>query len=910
MPPQTTRRTFIKLTAAAAATTNLPQALADTPSIAILIDPALTNIQSIQWAASQLRQSLTAKSIPTTDTNPTLTIIVSLNNAALAKSFPNLPPITQPETIALIPGTDKAHNNSPAILVTGVDIRGLVYGILELTDRIRYTEDPVTALHLSAPVVETTPNKVRSVARAFLSEVEDKPWFYDRAFWTQYLDTLAFARFNRFNLALGFGYDFPRGVTGDYLHFPYPYLVDLPTYPNVRVGPPLQSGERQRNLETLQYIAAETARRGLDFQLGIWTHAYEWTDSPHSDHHILGLTPETHAPYCRDALAAILKACPQISGLTLRIHGESGIPEGSYPFWQTLFEAISGAGRTIEIDMHAKGLNQIMIDMALKTGMPVKASCKFWAEHQGLGYHQADIREAEYPRKGVTGTFAVSSGERNFTRYGYGDFYGQHQIELIYRVWPGTQRHLLSGDHVLAAGYGDAAHFCGAAGMEYCDPLTFKGREGSGHPGGRNSYADSALAAYHPDTSKFALTYFHWGHGLYGGGYGLELDFPNRVFSTIYGPCGPDLRMALAHSSRILPLITTAWLPSASNHSFWPELYTPISILPPTGRPLYTDSPAPHNVSAISPLDPQLFSSIDDHAKNIVAGKLDARYNPTEVAAWLEFLVDRSTQLLALARTKAGPRATSPDFRRVEEDILILNGLGLYYANLFRAALLYSIHEQTGDPNAGTESLAAYRKARDAWATMAKRASTIYTADISYGDIPIRRGHWADRLPAIDKDLSDLEEHYAASSTQQSSATKAIELATQKPAYNEVPFLRLNFTVRFTAPDTFQPGSPLTLHLTTVGPTTAILWYRHVNQAERWRSVPMQKTGPIKGQTYPAEFHPNPYTATIPANYTNSPYPLQYYFEFRTVTDATMYPMLHIDQAVQPYFACTAKSKS
>ncbi len=57
----------------------------------------------------------------------------------------------------------------------------------------------------------------------------------------------------------------------------------------------------------------------------------------------------------------------------MRIHGESGIPEGSYPFWQTLFDAIPAAGRRIEIDMHAKGLDQTMIDMAVKTGMPVKA---------------------------------------------------------------------------------------------------------------------------------------------------------------------------------------------------------------------------------------------------------------------------------------------------------------------------------------------------------------------------------------------------------------------------------------------------------------------------------------------------------------------------------------------------------
>ena len=30
------------------------------------------------------------------------------------------------------------------------------------------------------------------------------------------------------------------------------------------------------------------------------------------------------------------------------------------------------------------------------------------------------------------------------------------------------------------------------------------------------------------------------------------------------------------------------------NHEFWPEMFTPLSLLPITGRPLYGDSPAPH----------------------------------------------------------------------------------------------------------------------------------------------------------------------------------------------------------------------------------------------------------------------------------------------------------------------------
>ena len=63
--------------------------------------------------------------------------------------------------------------------------------------------------------------------------------------------------------------------------------------------------------------------------------------------------------------------------------------------------------------------------------------------------------------------------------------------------------------------------------------------------------------------------------------------------------------------------------------------------------------------------------------------------------------------------TKASPppapppdrKARTPEFRRAEEDILILNGLGAYYANLFRAALFYSIHQQTGDTAASAQLL-------------------------------------------------------------------------------------------------------------------------------------------------------------------------------------------------------------
>ena len=100
--------------------------------------------------------------------------------------------------------------------------------------------------------------------------------------------------------------------------------------------------------------------------------------------------------------ALLLKACPAISGVTFRIHGESGVEEGSYEFWKTVFDGVATCGRKVEIDMHAKGMDQTMIDVALATGLPVKISPKYWAEHMGMPYHQADIRELERPSRDAT----------------------------------------------------------------------------------------------------------------------------------------------------------------------------------------------------------------------------------------------------------------------------------------------------------------------------------------------------------------------------------------------------------------------------------------------------------------------------------------------------------------------------
>jgi hypothetical protein len=95
-----------------------------------------------------------------------------------------------------------------------------------------------------------------------------------------------------------------------------------------------------------------------------------------------------------------LDSVPEITGLRKRVHSESGIPAGRYDFWETVFSAIPKAGRKIDVDVHAQGTDERHIAIARSTGMPVSMAPKFWAEHMGMPYHQASIRDQEFQSRG------------------------------------------------------------------------------------------------------------------------------------------------------------------------------------------------------------------------------------------------------------------------------------------------------------------------------------------------------------------------------------------------------------------------------------------------------------------------------------------------------------------------------
>ena len=856
-------------------------------ALIVTVDDAVASSKPAIWAAGELERALTERGIQVEHRNQvpsggTSEVTIVAASAEGMRAF--LPAASVPaaaESFALLPG---GKGQERTIFACAGDARGLAYALTELADRVRYSSDPLLALRLPSPERNAPLNAVRAISRCFQSELEDKPWYHDRAFWDAYLSMLASQRFNRFALTFGLAYDFTRDVTDSYFHFAYPFLVAVPGHDVRATG--LSDEERERNLDILRYASDAAADRGLTFQLGLWTHAYQWTDSPHANYVITGLNAGNHAHYCRDALKTVLAACPSIGSVTLRIHGESGVADGSYDFWKTVFDGIVQCGRRVELNLHAKGIDQRLIDDALATGLPVTVSPKYWAEHQGLPYQQSSIRELEKPRDDVSGFFAISFGSRNFMRYSYGDLLTSGRRYGLYsRMWPGTQRVLLWGDPAATAAYGRSSQFCGEIGADLFEPLSFKGRRGSGVPGGRCSYADKSLNPRY-DYEKFLYTYRLWGRHLYAPD--ADPESWRRYLRSQFGTADASVETALANASRILPLITTAHAPSAANNNYWPEMYTNMPIVDTGKRSLYSDTPSPKVFGKASSFDPELFATVDDCADELLTGRPSGRYSAVHVAGWLDEMAASAES--SLAQAQSGTRNPgSAEFRRLTIDVRIQAGIGQFFAAKFRAGVLYGIFAASGDREALERALAQYRQARDAWAKFAAVAKDVYVSDVTYGPEERLRGHWLDRLPAIDDDIAEMEKKLAGGTQPNSKYSRervlaAMQAAVAKP---KSPTFRWSHA----APADFTPGEPVNLQLQIEAASPDVqIHYRHVDQAEEYKAEKMAS-------------HGSSYTFAVPVQYTQSPFDLQYFFAWNDQSgNAGLLPGLDPHRPRQPYY--------
>lgn len=583
-------------------------------------------------------------------------------------------------------------------VVSGGDLRGLMYGLLAAAEQIHNHGFLVAAT--GRPAVP-----IRGIRRFLHNRDLEEDWYYSREYWLEYLRMLARNRFNRLNLVFAH--------QTEYLAPPYPYWVEVKEFPEIRV-PGLKPEERARNLETLCYIAQTAADHGIDFTLGIWQHNVQRGMKPSVE----GLTRDNIGPYSYAALKQVLAACPAIRSVQVRTNAESGIPpEQQVEFFRDyVYRAVREAGRRVTLDLRGWLMSDGMLEAAIGAGVPLRLSSKFWAEHMGRPYPPAET----------------------FPNYSYLNFLRKPRpYEFFWEIWAlGSNRLLLWGDpeHVRRAA--GTLTLSGTEGFEIDEPLAQKGF--GNRPGKWGiftpAHADRVFWKY--EFERYWLFYLLWGRLTY------DPKTPERVWrkelERRFGSAAADVLEAYQQASRILPELSAVHMPDP-NMYIWPEI-NPGGLID-----VYKE---------VLPSDWRLVASLPEAVRNRLRGVASAKQTPQETAERFERLAGAVEEALRRADARLGEghrewRGTVPDFR-------VLAALARYHAHKQRAAEQLTYFYEAADPAALEAARVELEQALSVWEALVKLTDGLYPDEMAFGPADI--GHWKDKLPYVRHDLATIAE--------------------------------------------------------------------------------------------------------------------------------------------------------
>ncbi|MEO7598724.1 MAG: hypothetical protein ABIV50_07325, partial [Opitutus sp.] len=230
----------------------------------------------------------------------------------------------------------------PTWRLDGADDRGLMYALLDVAERIGWSEKSGDLFAHVREVKEQPAIRDRCLSVYTMNRAYWESRFYDESYWTRYFELLSANRFNRFLLI--FGYE-----NGGFLAPPYPYFFDTPGFPGVHMLN-LTAEQQRRNLAALNRLIELAHAHGITVTLGIWDHIYRagvqtgganWVDEyngrsvPNS---VEGVTTENLNAYTLASLQELIARVPAMDGLHFRIHEESGLKRAEMEdFWREVF---------------------------------------------------------------------------------------------------------------------------------------------------------------------------------------------------------------------------------------------------------------------------------------------------------------------------------------------------------------------------------------------------------------------------------------------------------------------------------------------------------------------------------------------------------------------------------------------
>ncbi|WP_179413482.1 hypothetical protein HDF19_14600 [Mucilaginibacter sp. E4BP6] len=286
----------------------------------------------VKYGVQKLEQQLKGQGYVVTEKanlqNIGSTIIVGLLNDALVKKYYTKWHIH----LSKLPGKEgfAINGNSGNIVIAGADNSGALYGCLELADELKLnhslpasinkTDQPEMVLRGACIGIQKPELLPGRGTYEYPYTPQNFPWFYDKALWIKYLDSLAQNRMN--SLYLWSGHPFASLVkVKDY---PYALEVDEATY--------------EKNVDIYNFLTHEADKRGIWVIQGFYNII---VSKPFAEHnHLKTQDRNRHivpiiADYTRKSIAAFVQKYPNVGLLV------------------TLGEAMEGVGQD-DIDWFTK----------------------------------------------------------------------------------------------------------------------------------------------------------------------------------------------------------------------------------------------------------------------------------------------------------------------------------------------------------------------------------------------------------------------------------------------------------------------------------------------------------------------------------------------------------------------------
>ncbi len=606
-------------------------------------------------------------------------------------------------------------NGIKAIHISGSGDRGLMYGIFELSGQIGSVSHPCDIFELVVPVKKQAFLEIRSVCLFLTNSYLEKEWLYDREFWEEYFMLLAQSRFNSFTLV--FGHQTP------YFAPPFPFMLDVPGYGHIKV-PSLDDGEKAENLKMLKMISETAGQWGIDFVMGIWqqnAHGYQ-------KKMIEGLSYEDLFDYCPKGLALLLEKCPSIKGVQFRMNNEAVIgSEHQEKFFRGLFDAVKNCGRTIRVDLRAKGLGEDTIAAAHEILGDFVMSTKYWREHMGLPYMASGINPADL---------------KEYRRYGYADILRENRrYRVLYRLWTiGSQKILLWGDMRYTSVFAKSCDIYGGSGFEICAPLSNKGY-GNMDEGQWHIMEDPADEYYRWEQMRYWAYYMSFGLA----GYDPKDHQPvySSEFRSRFGIYGDDVMQAFESAGGIIPHITAFHAPSSSTFRYWPEIYT--------GGLSDTYGLVPSG-------DEGRISSIYGYVENYLRNEFSGKTKPPETACRLTAMAENTERALKkVLGDEMDLRTDNKELQCAAKDLGITTDLARYHSFRIMSTMNYLFFCSTRDRYCLDKAIKFLKRSAGAWRSIVRISDGYFYSHMRFNNPAGTLSHWKYAMPLLEKEIERLE---------------------------------------------------------------------------------------------------------------------------------------------------------